>query len=107
MATYTGIDMRLNAVIFDPEGFRVTIQTAIQPLHTVTLSGNFDPWYETWQGKPRDASFDALDGVVLLIQSTFEHVQSAPAIINRHLKTQITRSDMLHVVQGCRKRNYL
>jgi len=46
---------------FDPESFRVAIQTAIQTLRTVTfivqsnkrLFSNFDPWYESWQNKLR------------------------------------------------------
>jgi hypothetical protein len=46
---------------FDPENFRVSIQTAIQTLRTVTfilqnnkrLFPNFDPWYESWQAKLR------------------------------------------------------
>jgi len=46
---------------FDPESFRVAIQTAIQTLRTVTfilqsnkrLFTNFDPWYESWQAKLR------------------------------------------------------
>lgn len=46
---------------FDPESFRVAIQTAIQTLRTVTfivqsnkrLFSNFDPWYESWQDKLR------------------------------------------------------
>lgn len=46
---------------FDPESFRVSIQTAIQTLRTVTfivqsnkrLFSNFDPWYESWQNKLR------------------------------------------------------
>ena len=46
---------------FDPEGFRVAIQTAIQTLRTVTfivqsnkrLFSKFDPWYESWQDKLR------------------------------------------------------
>lgn len=46
---------------FDPERFRVAIQTAIQTLRTVTfivqsnkrLFSNFDPWYESWQDKLR------------------------------------------------------
>lgn len=44
---------------FDPEGFRVAIQTAIQTLRTVTfilqsnkrLIPNFDEWYPGWQEK--------------------------------------------------------
>ncbi|KGS34985.1 hypothetical protein X962_6209 [Burkholderia pseudomallei MSHR7343] len=47
---------------FDPDGFRVAIQTAIQTLRTVTfilqsnkrLFANFDHWYESWQDKLRD-----------------------------------------------------
>ncbi len=46
---------------FDPESFRVAIQTAIQTLRTVTfivqsnkrLFSNFDPWYQSWQDKLR------------------------------------------------------
>lgn len=46
---------------FDPDSFRVAIQTAIQTLRTVTfivqsnkrLFRNFDPWYESWQDKLR------------------------------------------------------
>ena len=46
---------------FDPENFRIAIQTAIQTLRTVTfilqsnkrLFSNFDPWYESWQNKLR------------------------------------------------------
>lgn len=46
---------------FDPESFRVAIQTAIQTLRTVTfivqsnkrLFSKFDPWYESWQDKLR------------------------------------------------------
>lgn len=46
---------------FDPESFRVAIQTTIQTLRTVTfilqsnkrLFSNFDPWYESWQVKLR------------------------------------------------------
>ncbi len=46
---------------FDPESFRVAIQTAIQTLRTVTfivqsnkrLFSKFDPWYEAWQDKLR------------------------------------------------------
>lgn len=46
---------------FDPDRFRIAIQTAIQTLRTVTfivqsnkhLFSNFDPWYESWQGKLR------------------------------------------------------
>lgn len=46
---------------FDPESFRVAIQTAIQTLRTVTfilqrnkrLFNNFDSWYESWQDKLR------------------------------------------------------
>ncbi|PPK44949.1 hypothetical protein B0G57_107270 [Trinickia symbiotica] len=46
---------------FDPESFRVSIQTAIQTLRTVTfivqsnkrLFTNFDPWYESWQNRLR------------------------------------------------------
>ncbi|MEH6678045.1 hypothetical protein [Phenylobacterium sp.] len=46
-------------VYFDPEGFRVAIQTAIQTLRTVTfilqsnkrLIPNFDEWYAPWQEK--------------------------------------------------------
>jgi len=46
---------------FDPESFRVAIQTAIQTLRTVTfivqsnkrLFSNFDPWYESWQDRLR------------------------------------------------------
>ncbi|VBM56246.1 Uncharacterised protein [Burkholderia pseudomallei] len=46
---------------FDPDSFRVAIQTAIQTLRTVTfivqsnkrLFKNFDPWYESWQDKLR------------------------------------------------------
>ena len=46
---------------FDPDGFRVSIQTAIQTLRTVTfilqsnkrLFSNFEPWYESWQEKLR------------------------------------------------------
>jgi len=46
---------------FDPEIFRVAIQTAIQTLRTVTfivqsnkrLFSNFDSWYESWQDKLR------------------------------------------------------
>lgn len=46
---------------FDPESFRVAIQTTIQTLRTVTfilqsnkrLFSNFDPWYESWQNKLR------------------------------------------------------
>lgn len=46
---------------FDPDSFRVAIQTAIQTLRTVTflvqsnkrLFSNFDTWYESWQDKLR------------------------------------------------------
>lgn len=46
---------------FDPETFRISIQTAIQTLRTVSfilqsnkrIFTNFDPWYETWQSKLR------------------------------------------------------
>ncbi|XJC73373.1 hypothetical protein ACHFCA_21720 [Delftia tsuruhatensis] len=46
---------------FDPETFRVSIQTAIQTLRTVTfivqsnkkLFPNFDVWYDSWQTKLR------------------------------------------------------
>ena len=46
---------------FDPERFRIAIQTAIQTLRTVTfivqsnkrLFRNFDPWYKAWQDKLR------------------------------------------------------
>ncbi|WP_413703620.1 hypothetical protein [Pseudomonas sp. Pseusp16] len=46
---------------FDPDTFRVSIQTAIQTLRTVSfilqsnkrIFSNFDPWYETWQLKLR------------------------------------------------------
>ena len=46
---------------FDPESFRVSIQTAIQTLRTVTfivqsnkrLFINFDPWYQLWQDRLR------------------------------------------------------
>lgn len=46
---------------FDPEHFRLSIQTAIQTLRTVTfivqsnkrLFSNFEPWYESWQDKLR------------------------------------------------------
>ena len=49
------------AAYFDPEGFRVAIQTAIQTLRTVTfilqsnkgLIPNFDAWYAPWQEKMR------------------------------------------------------
>lgn len=42
---------------FDPENFRISIQTAIQTLRTVTFIvqsnkrffTDFDPWYESWQ----------------------------------------------------------
>jgi hypothetical protein len=67
----TAVDRRLEDVhrhwheaenrYFDPDGFRVSIQTAIQTLRTVTfivqsnkrLFSNFDPWYESWQVKMR------------------------------------------------------
>jgi hypothetical protein len=46
---------------FEPDTFRVAIQTAIQTLRTVSfilqsnkrIFSNFDPWYETWQSKLR------------------------------------------------------
>jgi hypothetical protein len=46
---------------FDPDGFLVAIQTAIQTLRTVTfilqsnkrLFSNFDDWYDPWQDKLR------------------------------------------------------
>lgn len=46
---------------FDPDGFLVAIQTAIQTLRTVTfilqsnkhLFSNFDDWYDQWQNKLR------------------------------------------------------
>lgn len=46
---------------FDPERFRIAIQTTIQTLRTVTfilqsnkrLFNNFDSWYESWQQKLR------------------------------------------------------
>jgi hypothetical protein len=46
---------------FDPESFRIAIQTAIQTLRTVTfilqsnkrIFKNFDPWYEFWQTRFR------------------------------------------------------
>ncbi|AXV68669.1 hypothetical protein CJO81_05385 [Ralstonia solanacearum] len=46
---------------FDPETFRIAIQTAIQTLRTVSfilqsnkrLFSNFDPWYASWQDKLR------------------------------------------------------
>ncbi|MEN2431212.1 hypothetical protein [Comamonas sp. F1-6] len=46
---------------FDPETFRVSIQTAIQTLRTVTfivqsnkrLFPDFEPWYESWQERLR------------------------------------------------------
>jgi len=46
---------------FDPETFRISIQTAIQTLRTVSfilqsnkrIFSNFDPWYEKWQSKLR------------------------------------------------------
>ena len=46
---------------FDPDTFRVAIQTAIQTLRTVSfivqsnkrIFSNFDPWYESWQLKLR------------------------------------------------------
>lgn len=46
---------------FDPETFRIAIQTAIQTLRTVSfilqsnkrIFGNFDAWYEGWQSKLR------------------------------------------------------
>lgn len=46
---------------FDPESFRLSIQTAIQTLRTVTfivqsnkrLFTDFDPWYESWQDRLR------------------------------------------------------
>ncbi|MDP9154882.1 MAG: hypothetical protein M3O74_11610 [Pseudomonadota bacterium] len=46
---------------FDPDDFRVAIQTAIQTLRTVTFIvqsnkrffSNFDPWYNSWQEKLR------------------------------------------------------
>lgn len=46
---------------FDPENFRISIQTAIQTLRTVTfilqsnkrLFTDFDPWYESWQDRLR------------------------------------------------------
>lgn len=65
------VDRRLNDVhrhwheaergYFDPETFRISIQTAIQTLRTVSfilqsnkrIFTNFDPWYETWQSKLR------------------------------------------------------
>lgn len=67
----SSVDRRLNDVhrhwheaergYFDPETFRVSIQTAIQTLRTVSfilqsnkrIFTNFDPWYETWQSKLR------------------------------------------------------
>ncbi len=50
------------AAYFDPDGFRVAIQSAIQTLRTVTfiLQSNkriipdFDNWYSAWQEKLRD-----------------------------------------------------
>jgi len=49
------------AAYFDPDGFRVAIQTAIQTSRTVTfilqsnkrLFANFDQWYKPWQDKWR------------------------------------------------------
>ncbi|PQZ67707.1 hypothetical protein CQ050_17330 [Achromobacter sp. MYb9] len=46
---------------FDPESFRISIQTTIQTLRTVTfilqnnkrLFTDFDPWYESWQDRLR------------------------------------------------------
>lgn len=67
----SAVDRRLNDVhrhwheaergYFDPELFRIAIQTAIQTLRTVSfilqsnkrVFTNFDPWYETWQLKLR------------------------------------------------------
>ena len=46
---------------FEPDSFRIAIQTAIQTLRTVTfivqsnkrLFRNFDPWYSSWQDRLR------------------------------------------------------
>lgn len=67
----SAVDRRLNDVhrhwheaergYFEPETFRVAIQTAIQTLRTVSfilqsnkrIFANFDSWYEAWQSKLR------------------------------------------------------
>jgi hypothetical protein len=55
---------------FEPGGFRLSIQTAIQTLRTVTfvlqhqknMIPDFDAWYGEWPGAPEGRCANALDG---------------------------------------------
>ncbi len=76
----SGVDRRLEdvhqlwhqaeAAYFDPDGFRLAIQTAIQTLRTVTFVlqkqkvniPNFDTWYVGWQRKLKAGPADGVDG---------------------------------------------